>query len=138
MRRAMWWFLVLNSDNAAAYGRVLLGDDGPQAIVEFKDADEATRQITLCNGGAMAISLDALQTCLPLLENDNAQGEFYLPDLVRLARENGFSRSLVMATAEDTMGVDSRAGQAIAEGRMQSRLRAQHLANGVTLSLRHL
>lgn len=125
--------LGFEPDNAAAYGRVIVGDDGPQEIVEFKDADAATRQITLCNGGAMAISLKALQTCLPLLQNDNAQGEYYLPDLVRLARENGFSRSLVMAMAEDTMGVDSRAGQAIAEGRMQKRLRARHLANGVTM-----
>lgn len=125
--------LGFEPEDAAAYGRVIVGDDGPQEIVEFKDADAATRQIGLCNGGAMAVSLNALQTCLPLLQNENAQGEYYLPDLVRLARENGFTRALVMATAEDTMGVDSRAGQAIAEARMQERLRAQHLANGVTM-----
>ena len=57
--------------------------DTPTAIVEFKDADDATRAITLCNGGAMGLSRAALEKYLPQLSNDNAQGEYYCPILSR-------------------------------------------------------
>ena len=123
--------LGFEPDDAAAYGRIVMQDGQPQKIVEFKDADAATRAITLCNGGAMAISDLALAKYLPLLSNDNAQGEYYLPDLVGLAAADGAATALVMANPEDTMGVDSRAGQAKAEGLMQARLRQKFLAEGV-------
>ena len=101
--------LAFEPEKAAAYGRVVLQGDTPTAIVEFKDADEATRTITLCNGGAMGLSRAALEKYLPQLSNDNAQGEYYLPDFVALAHGGGDGTALVMANAEDTMGVDSRA-----------------------------
>ena len=123
--------LGFEPEDAAAYGRIIMDGDAPQKIVEFKDADAATRAITLCNGGAMGVSAAALQKYLPQLQNDNAQGEYYLPDLVGLAVADGARTALVTATAEDTMGVDSRAGQAKAEGLMQQRLRRRFLDAGV-------
>lgn len=123
--------LAFQPDDAAAYGRVVLDGETPTAIVEFKDADEATRAISLCNGGAMGLSRAALKTYLPQLSNDNAQGEYYLPDFVKLAHQAGSATAMVMADAEDTMGVDSRAGQAKAEGLMQARLRDKFLEAGV-------
>lgn len=117
--------------DAVAYGRIVMQGDTPIEIVEFKDADEATRAIELCNGGAMGLSYQCLEKYLPQLSNDNAQGEYYLPDLVALAHADGARTALVMAETEDTMGVDSRAGQAKAEGLMQARLRRQFLAAGV-------
>jgi bifunctional UDP-N-acetylglucosamine pyrophosphorylase/glucosamine-1-phosphate N-acetyltransferase len=120
--------------DAAAYGRVVLDAAGaPEKITEFKDADEATRQIGLCNGGAMGITQACLIALLPQLNNDNAQGEYYLPDLVGLARQAGHSTCLVMAGVEDTLGVDGRAGQAKAEKLMQQRLRAGFLDAGVAM-----
>ncbi len=123
--------LGFEPDDAVAYGRVIMQGDTPTAIVEYKDADAATRAITLCNGGAMGISQGALAKYLPQLSNDNAQGEYYLPDLVALAAQDGASTALVMALPEDTIGVDSRAGQAKAEGLMQQRLRRHFLNAGV-------
>ncbi len=121
-------------DNAAAYGRIVLGANGaPEKITEFKDADPATRQITLCNGGAMGLSQNCLADLLPQLTNDNAQGEYYLPDLVGLAHGAGLSTHLVMASDEDALGVDGRAGQAKAEKLMQQRLRAGFLEAGVCM-----
>ena len=123
--------LGFEPQDAAAYGRIVMQDGRPEKIVEFKDADEATRTITLCNGGAMAMSQEALAKYLPQLSNENAQGEYYLPDLVGLAAADGATTALVMAEPDDTMGVDSRAGQAKAERIMQGRLREKFLADGV-------
>ena len=123
--------LAFEPDDAAAYGRVVLAGETPTAIVEFKDADAATRALTLCNGGAMGLSRAALAKYLPQLSNENAQGEFYLPDLVTLAHQDGATTAMVMASPEDTMGVDSRAGQAKAEALMQTRLRQKFLDAGV-------
>ena len=123
--------LGFEPEDAAAYGRVVMQGNTPSAIIEFKDADEATRAIGLCNGGAMGLSRAALEKHLPQLSNDNAQGEYYLPDFVALAHGGGDSTALVVANPEDTMGVDSRAGQAKAEALMQARLRKKFLDAGV-------
>ena len=123
--------LGFEPNDAAAYGRIVMQGGTPQSIVEYKDADDATRAITLCNGGAMGINQAALAKYLPQLSNDNAQGEYYLPDLVGLAAHDNAQTALVMAEPQDTMGVDSRAGQAKAEALMQSRLRDRFLSAGV-------
>ncbi|MBT5157937.1 MAG: bifunctional UDP-N-acetylglucosamine diphosphorylase/glucosamine-1-phosphate N-acetyltransferase GlmU [Rhodobiaceae bacterium] len=123
--------LGFEPEDPAAYGRIVMQGETPTQIIEFKDADAATRKIGLCNGGAMALSQAALAKYLPQLKNDNAQGEYYLPDLVGLAAQDGATTGLVMAKPEDTMGVDSRAGQAKAEGLMQRRLRQSFLEAGV-------
>ena len=123
--------LGFEPEDAAAYGRIVMQGDAPVAIVEYKDADEATRAISLCNGGAMGLTQAALAKYLPQLSNDNAQGEYYLPDLLALAVTDDAASVLVTAQPEDTMGVDSRAGQAKAEGLMQARLRQKFLDAGV-------
>ena len=98
--------LGFEPQDAAAYGRIILDDNGaPQAIVEYKDADAATRAIGLCNGGAMGLSQNALADLLPKLSNDNAQGEYYLPDLVSLGVQSGRSSALIMADTQDTLGL---------------------------------
>ena len=68
--------------DAAAYGRIIMEVDAPARIVEFKDADAPTSALGLCNGGAMGVRASVLNELLPQLQNDNAQGEYYLPDLV--------------------------------------------------------
>ncbi len=125
--------LAFEPEDAAAYGRVVIQNKKPTAIVEFKDADDETRNITLCNGGAMGLSRAALEKYLPKLSNHNMQGEYYLPDIVALAHQGGDSTALVMAQTEDTIGVDSRAGQAKAEALMQKRLRQKFFDAGVCM-----
>lgn len=123
--------LGFEPEDAAAYGRIIMEADAPARIVEYKDADAPTRAIGLCNGGAMGVRASVLNELLPELQNDNAQGEYYLPDLVHLAVASGRSTALVLGDTDDTLGVDSRKGLAHAEARMQARLRAKMLEAGV-------
>ena len=123
--------LGFEPEDAAAYGRIIMEADAPARIVEYKDAEALTRAIGLCNGGAMGVRASVLNELLPELQNDNAQGEYYLPDLVHLAVASGRSTALVLGDTDDTLGVDSRKGLAHAEARMQARLRAKMLEAGV-------
>lgn len=123
--------LGFEPEDAAAYGRIIMEANAPARIVEYKDADAPTRAIGLCNGGAMGVRASVLNELLPVLQNDNAQGEYYLPDLVHLAVASGRATALVLGDTDDTLGVDSRKGLAHAEARMQARLRAKMLEAGV-------
>ena len=125
--------LGFKTDIPDGYGRIICEDNKPIAIIEHKDADEQTRQIKLCNGGALAVNASLLPDLLNSLENNNAQSEYYLPDIVGLAHAQNISIDLVVCHQEDTMGVDTKSGLAKAEALMQSRLRQKHLDNGVTM-----
>ena len=118
------------------YGRLITAKDGGlEAIVEFRDADEGQREIGLCNAGIMAIDGARLFDLLDAVGNDNAKGEYYLTDIVAIARTRGWGCSVVETNDPDeVMGVNSRAGLAEAEAAMQGRLRAHWMAEGVTLT----
>jgi len=119
----------------AAYGRLVKDAQGKLTrIVERKDANEEEIAITLCNGGAMAIRLEHLESLIAKLASNNKAGEFYLTDVVEHARAEGLSCSVVEAPEADIQGVNSRADLAAVEQEMQRRLRTRAMANGVTLS----
>ncbi|WP_167093548.1 bifunctional UDP-N-acetylglucosamine diphosphorylase/glucosamine-1-phosphate N-acetyltransferase GlmU [Parvibaculum indicum] len=119
----------------AAYGRLVLDEAGRlQKIVEFKDASAPERAITLCNGGAMAVRAEYLFDLLSKVGNDNAAGEFYLPDIVGLARSQGLTCRVQEGEEEEVQGVNSRADLAAAEAVMQRRLRQAAMAGGATLT----
>ncbi|GAB4389693.1 bifunctional UDP-N-acetylglucosamine diphosphorylase/glucosamine-1-phosphate N-acetyltransferase GlmU [Albidovulum sp.] len=122
------------ADDPRRYGRLITSDQGLERIVEFKDATEEERAITLCNGGMMAVSAPLLGELLSGLKNDNAAGEYYLTDLVALARAGGRQVAVVMCDETEVLGVDTRAQLARAEALFQSRARAGALAEGVTLT----
>ncbi|TRW97359.1 bifunctional UDP-N-acetylglucosamine diphosphorylase/glucosamine-1-phosphate N-acetyltransferase GlmU [Paracoccus sp. M683] len=116
------------------YGRLVVTGEGLQRIVEFKDADEATRQIALVNSGVMALDADLLHQLIGQLSNENAAGEYYLTDLVQLARQAGRRADVVTCDESETLGINTRAELAAAEAAFQARARADALENGVTLS----
>jgi bifunctional UDP-N-acetylglucosamine pyrophosphorylase/glucosamine-1-phosphate N-acetyltransferase len=117
-----------------AYGRLVLGPDGLlERIVEAADADDATRALTLCNSGLMAIDGRILFDLLARLEPHNAQGEYYLTDLIAHARASGRSCATVEGAAVELTGVNSRAELAQVEQALQDRLRAAAMAGGATL-----
>jgi bifunctional UDP-N-acetylglucosamine pyrophosphorylase/glucosamine-1-phosphate N-acetyltransferase len=124
--------LGFRPDNAAAYGRVIAGSDGTiEKMVEFKDANEAERAVDLCNSGLMAVRSTDLFVLLDKIGNDNAAGEYYLPDIVMLP-----GQSSAVIEVEDPMevaGVNSRAELAGLEAAWQERRRAAAMADGVTL-----
>lgn len=116
------------------YGRLVVAPDGGlERIVEAKDASEAERAITLCNAGAMAIDGSRLFALLDQVRPRNAQGEYYLTDVVGLARAAGLTCTHAEGDAGDLIGVDSRALLAEAEATFQKRARANAMTNGATL-----
>lgn len=115
------------------YGRLVMDGERLDKIVEFKDATDEERQITLCNSGVVAADAKVLFDLIDGVGNDNAAGEFYLTDIVGLARAKGLSAGAVTCEEAETLGINSRAELAVAEGIFQSRSRAEALADGVTL-----
>ncbi|MBO9454589.1 bifunctional UDP-N-acetylglucosamine diphosphorylase/glucosamine-1-phosphate N-acetyltransferase GlmU [Paracoccus sp. R12_1] len=126
--------LGFEAEDPGRYGRLVVGARGLERIVEYKDADAATRQIALCNSGVMALDAARLRQLIGRLGNDNAAGEYYLTDLVALARAEGLRADVVTCDEEETLGINTRAELAAAEAAFQARARAEALENGVTLS----
>ena len=116
------------------YGRLVMSGDTLEKIVEFKDADEATRAITFCNSGVVAASAPVLFDLIRAVGNDNAAGEYYLTDIIGIARERGLSATAIACDEAETMGINSRTELATAEAAFQSRARATALEDGITLS----
>lgn len=115
------------------YGRLKMAGDQLDAIVEFKDASDEERAITLCNSGVMAMDAGRMMALLAKVSNDNAAGEYYLTDLVGLARAEGLTATAVVCDEAETMGINSRPELAAAEQAFQARARAALLENGVAL-----
>jgi bifunctional UDP-N-acetylglucosamine pyrophosphorylase/glucosamine-1-phosphate N-acetyltransferase len=120
--------------DAAAYGRVIADGDGRIAkMVEYKDATPGERAETLCNSGLMAVRGEDLFALLARVGNDNAAGEFYLPDIVMLAAEDGRSSAVIETDAAEVAGVNSRGELAAVEASWQHSRRARAMAEGATL-----
>lgn len=115
------------------YGRVLRDANGVVTnIVEHKDATPAQRETRECNAGIYVADSDFLWRALKEIKNDNAQGEFYLTDLVVLASREGPVATIPCEFAE-TAGVNDRVELAAAAKVMQTRLNTAHMKNGVSL-----
>jgi len=116
------------------YGRVVLDRDGEVLrIVEARDAGPEERAIGLCNGGIMAVDARHAAVLMDRIGNDNAKREFYLTDIVAIARDQGLSCRVIELPAEEVLGVNTRAELAEAEALMQDRLRRRAMAGGATL-----
>ena len=116
------------------YGRLVVRGDKLDRIVEYKDADEATRAIALCNSGVMAADAGLLRDLVGRLGNENAAGEYYLTDVVGLARQEGRSAAVVTCDEAETLGINTRTELAAAEAAFQARRRDEMLENGVTMA----
>jgi bifunctional UDP-N-acetylglucosamine pyrophosphorylase/glucosamine-1-phosphate N-acetyltransferase len=116
------------------YGRLVLDGDRLLRIVEWKDASAEERATRLCNSGVVMADTATLLRLCAAVRNDNAAGEFYLTDIVGLARTAGLSATAVLCDEAETMGINSRADLAAAEAAFQARRRAEALSDGVTLT----
>ncbi len=121
-------------EDAGAYGRLVLADDGTlEKIVEAKDATEDELAIELCNSGVMAIRANVAWKLLAQVKNDNAKKEYYLTDIVALARAAGYTALAVEGDEDEVLGINSRNELAIAEAIFQYRARQKFMDAGVTL-----
>jgi bifunctional UDP-N-acetylglucosamine pyrophosphorylase/glucosamine-1-phosphate N-acetyltransferase len=128
--------VVLASEPAdpAAYGRIILGEgDRIAKMVEYRDATPEEREVRLCNSGMMAVRARDLFRWLGQVDNANAAGEYYLPDVVNIAAGEGREAVVIQADPYETAGVNSRAELAHLELKWQSRRREQALQDGATL-----
>ncbi len=126
--------LGFRPDDPGEYGRLAVGPDGLSAIVEYKDATPQQRAITLCNSGVMAVDGVRLFDLVGRLGNQNAKGEYYLTDIVALARADGAACGYVEGRADELLGINARAELAVAEILVQQRLRGAAMAGGATLT----
>lgn len=116
------------------YGRIILGEgDRIAKMVEYKDATEEERAVRLCNSGMMAVRSRDLFRWLAQVGNDNAAGEYYLPDVVNIAAAEGREAVVIEGDPYETAGVNSRAELAHLELEWQRRRREQVLHEGATL-----
>ncbi|MGE5564247.1 MAG: bifunctional UDP-N-acetylglucosamine diphosphorylase/glucosamine-1-phosphate N-acetyltransferase GlmU [Bacillota bacterium] len=116
------------------YGRIILGEgDRIAKMVEYKDATEEERAVRLCNSGMMAVRARDLFRWLAKVGNDNAAGEYYLPDVVNIAAAEGREAVVIEGDPYETAGVNSRAELAHLELEWQRRRREQVLHEGATL-----
>ncbi|WP_284126010.1 bifunctional UDP-N-acetylglucosamine diphosphorylase/glucosamine-1-phosphate N-acetyltransferase GlmU [Parerythrobacter aestuarii] len=117
-----------------AYGRIITADDGTVLkMVEHKDASEEERACDLCNSGVLIAHSDDLWRLLKSVGNDNAQGEYYLPDVATNAIAEGARVVAVETDPAEVAGINSRAELAAAEAQWQAFKREEAMAEGATL-----
>jgi bifunctional UDP-N-acetylglucosamine pyrophosphorylase/glucosamine-1-phosphate N-acetyltransferase len=104
-----------------------------ERIVEFKDASDSERNITLCNSGVYLLKASLLKSLLEKITPDNEAGEYYLTDIVALAKENGVCTRVIEGPAEELLGINTRVELAAAEQVLQNRWRHKWMLKGVTL-----
>ena len=127
--------MAMRPADPARYGRLVLDASGRVTrIVEWADASAEERAIGLCNGGALCGPASLLLPWLRRIRPDNAKGEYYLTDLVRLAVADGQAVIAVEAPEEELRGINSRAELAAAEASLQARLRLAAMEAGATLT----
>lgn len=126
--------LGFEAEDPFGYGRLVLDETGALArIVEEKDATDEERALTLCNSGVIVADRAVLFSLLSMVKNENAKGEYYLTDVIGLARSSGFRAEVVVADEEEMMGVNSRVELAEAEHEFQARRRHHFMLAGVTM-----
>ncbi len=126
---------VIDLQDPSGYGRVVIKDDEVERIVEQKDADEKELLIKSVNAGIYLFDSQLLKRYLPKLSNDNAQGEYYLTDVVELAKNDGYKIAPLFVKEENFKGVNSKIDLSEAEVIMQRRIKEKFMSRGVTFRL---
>jgi bifunctional UDP-N-acetylglucosamine pyrophosphorylase/glucosamine-1-phosphate N-acetyltransferase len=126
--------LAMRPADPGRYGRVLTGADGMvERIVEWADASAGQRAVGLCNAGVVCAAAPDLARWLAAIRPDNAKGEYYMTDVVALARAEGRRVRAVEAPEAELRGINSRAELAAAEAEVQAALRAAAMDAGVSM-----
>jgi bifunctional UDP-N-acetylglucosamine pyrophosphorylase / glucosamine-1-phosphate N-acetyltransferase len=131
--RAAVGVLGMRPPDTTGYGRLSFTEDGLEAIVEERHADEALKRDGICNAGIMVIDRVRLDSLLGALEPKQPKNEYYLTDIVAHARTFGWRCTAIEGPWLEGVGVNSQAQLADAEALLQGRLRQAAMARGVTM-----
>lgn len=126
---------VIKLDNPTGYGRVVILNDKVQEIVEEKDCIPAQKEIQTVNAGVYCVKKEILERYIPALNNYNAQREYYLTDIIKMAVEEGKNIHPVIVNEEEFKGVNSKIDLAHAEEIMQRRIKTAWMQVGVSMRL---
>jgi len=127
---------IFDLENPTGYGRVIIDKNNQvQYIVEQKDANETELQTTTVNAGIYAFSKAVIEKYIPLLSNDNAQEEYYLTDVVAMAKADNLSITPLLVDEEHFKGVNSKKDLSDSEEIMQERIKTQWMSAGVIMQL---
>jgi len=126
---------IFNLEDPSGYGRVVIDEHGVQRIVEQKDASEAELRIGSVNAGIYSFKSSVLEKYIPQLSNDNAQQEYYLTDIIAMAKQDGINIEPLEVDEEHFKGVNSKKDLAEAEEIMQRRIREYWMGEGVIMQL---
>jgi len=126
---------VIELQNPSGYGRVVISEDGVERIVEEKDCSEDELKIDTVNAGVYCIDRELLEEYIPKLDNNNSQKEYYLTDIIELAREDNRAITPVFVREEEFKGVNSKYDLALAEEIMQDRIKKHWMQKGVIMRL---
>jgi bifunctional UDP-N-acetylglucosamine pyrophosphorylase/glucosamine-1-phosphate N-acetyltransferase len=124
---------VIKLDNPDGYGRGINNNEKGEEIVEQKDCYEEPRETNKVNAGINCVNTELLNRYIPLLSNDNAQAEYYLTDIVKMAVDENKTVSPIYVEEEEFKGVNSKLDLADAEVIMQNRIKKELMAQGVTM-----
>ncbi len=127
--------LTTEMNDPTGYGRVVRNDSNEVAkIVEHKDATDVEKQISEINTGTYCFDNQLLFEALKKVSNSNAQGEYYLPDVLEIAKNEGKKVAAYLTSdPEETIGINDRLALSKAEKFMQKRINEMHMKNGVTI-----
>ena len=126
---------VIKLENPTGYGRVVIFDDKVQEIVEEKDCIPAQKEIQTVNAGVYCVKKEIVETYIPMLNNYNAQKEYYLTDIIKMAVEDSKTVHPVLVEEEEFKGVNSKLDLAHAEEIFQRRIKTAWMKAGVTMRL---
>jgi len=126
---------IFDLEDPSGYGRVVIENSQVQYIVEQKDANEDELKTTTVNAGIYAFSKAVIEKYIPLLSNDNAQEEYYLTDVVAMAKKNGLNIAPLLVNEEHFKGVNSKKDLADSEVIMQDRIKTKWMEKGVIMQL---
>lgn len=132
---AMATVLTAYIEEPAGYGRIVRSEDGHvEKIVEHKDANEKELAIKEINTGTYCFDNKALFASLSKVSNDNVQGEYYLPDVIEILKNEGHIVSAYQTEHfDETLGVNDRVALSQAEIIMKNRINRKNMVNGVTI-----
>jgi len=124
---------VFELDNPSGYGRVVIENGLAKEIIEEKDCTIEQKRIKSVNAGVYCIDRVYLDKFIPKIDNNNAQKEYYLTDIIKMAVDSGLNIEPIVVDEDEFMGVNSKVDLANAQDFMQDRIKLKYMLNGVIM-----